>query len=250
MLTDPVFYLLAVPAVVFAGISKGGFGSGAAFAATPILALIVEPAVALGIMLPLLMLVDAVTLRPYWRRWSWPDARALIIGALPGVALGAWLYQVANADVFRIMIGVLSLGFVAYQLGFARGNLRVQTRPFPKWVGLGAGTVAGFTSFVSHAGGPPVAVYLLARGLAKTTYQATTVLTFWAVNILKAVPYAFLGIFTFETLTLNVILAPAALVGAWLGVVAHRLVPERVFFAITYVLLVCTGSKLIFDALT
>jgi hypothetical protein len=157
---------------------------------------------------------------------------------------------VANADVFRIMIGVLSLGFVAYQLGFARGNLRVQTRPFPKWVGLGAGTVAGFTSFVSHAGGPPVAVYLLARGLAKTTYQATTVLTFWAVNILKAVPYAFLGIFTFETLTLNVILAPAALVGAWLGVVAHRLVPERVFFAITYVLLVCTGSKLIFDALT
>lgn len=250
MLTDPVFYLLAVPAVIFAGISKGGFGSGAAFAATPILALIVEPAVALGIMLPLLMLVDAVTLRPYWRRWSWPDARALIIGALPGVALGAWLYQVANADVFRIMIGVLSLGFVAYQLGFARGNLRVQTRPFPKWVGLGAGTVAGFTSFVSHAGGPPVAVYLLARGLAKTTYQATTVLTFWAVNILKAVPYAFLGIFTFETLTLNVILAPAALVGAWLGVVAHRLVPERVFFAITYVLLVCTGSKLIFDALT
>lgn len=250
MLTDPVFYLLAVPALIFAGISKGGFGSGAAFAATPILALIVEPAVALGIMLPLLMLVDAVTLRPYWRRWSWPDARALIIGALPGVALGAWLYQVANADVFRIMIGVLSLGFVAYQLGFARGNLRVQTRPFPKWVGLGAGTVAGFTSFVSHAGGPPVAVYLLARGLAKTTYQATTVLTFWAVNILKAVPYAFLGIFTFETLTLNVILAPAALVGAWLGVVAHRLVPERVFFAITYVLLVCTGSKLIFDALT
>ncbi|MEO0692443.1 MAG: sulfite exporter TauE/SafE family protein, partial [Pseudomonadota bacterium] len=80
MLTDPVFYLFAIPAVMFAGISKAGFGSGASFAAAPLLALIVEPAVALGIMLPLLMLVDAVTLRPYWKRWSLPDAKLLILG--------------------------------------------------------------------------------------------------------------------------------------------------------------------------
>ncbi|MEM9476642.1 MAG: sulfite exporter TauE/SafE family protein [Pseudomonadota bacterium] len=250
MLTDPIFYLIAIPAVVFAGISKAGFGSGAAFAATPLLALIIEPAVALGIMLPLLMLVDAVTLRPYWRRWSFPDARLLILGGVPGVALGAWLYQVANADVFRILIGAISIAFVAYQIAGRRGLIRAATLPLGRGVGLMTGTIAGFTSFVSHAGGPPVAVYLLSRGLDKTTYQATTVLTFWAVNILKFVPYAFLGIFTAETLLVNAVLAPAALLGAWLGVIAHRLVPERVFFAITYVLLVTTGGKLIFDALT
>lgn len=250
MLTDPIFYLFAIPAVVFAGISKAGFGSGAAFAATPLLALIIEPAVALGIMLPLLMLVDAVTLRPYWRRWSFPDARLLILGGVPGVALGAWLYQVANADVFRILIGAISIAFVAYQIAGRRGLIRAATLPLGRGVGLMTGTIAGFTSFVSHAGGPPVAVYLLSRGLDKTTYQATTVLTFWAVNILKFVPYAFLGIFTAETLLVNAVLAPAALLGAWLGVIAHHLVPERVFFAITYVLLVTTGGKLIFDALT
>lgn len=250
MLSDPLFYLVAIPAVIFAGISKGGFGSGAAFAATPILALMVDPGLALGIMLPLLMLVDAVTLRPYWKRWSWADARVLVIGSVPGVALGAWLYQIANADVFRFLIGAVSIGFVAYQLIGKRIGGGRAAKPFAPSVGVFTGTVAGFTSFVSHAGGPPVAIYLLARGLAKTTYQATTVLTFWAVNILKAVPYAFLGIFTLESLTVNLVLAPAALLGAWLGVVAHRLVPERVFFSITYALLLTTGSKLIFDALS
>jgi uncharacterized membrane protein YfcA len=246
---DATFFLLAVPAVIFAGISKGGFGSGAAFAATPILALVIDPRLALGFMLPLLMLIDVATLGPYWRKWSWPDAKLLVLGALPGVVLGVALYKVANADVFRFLIGAMAVGFVAFQIGRARGLIRASERPAGMAAGLLAGVVAGFTSFVSHAGGPPVAMYLLSQRLTKTAFQATTVLVFWAVNISKAVPYAFLGIFTAETIWANVLLAPAALLGAWLGVKAHRLVPERVFFGITYVLLAITGTKLIWDAL-
>jgi uncharacterized membrane protein YfcA len=246
---DLTFFLLAVPAVVFAGISKGGFGSGAAFAATPILALVVDPRLALGFMLPLLMLIDVATLRPYWRKWSWRDARLLMIGSLPGTALGVALYSVANADVFRFLIGAMAVGFVAFQLARARGLIRGAERPAGTVAGFVAGIVAGFTSFVSHAGGPPVAMYLLSQRLTKTAFQATTVLVFFVVNITKAAPYAFLGIFTAETLWANVLLAPAALAGAWLGVKAHRIVPERVFFGITYVLLAITGTKLIWDAL-
>jgi len=130
------------------------------------------------------------------------------------------------------------------------GLLRPSQRPMPGWAGLVAGVVAGFTSFVSHAGGPPAAVYLLSRRLDKTQFQATTVLVFWAYNIVKFVPYAFLGIFTVETLMFDLILAPVALFGAWLGVRAHRVVPESLFFGITYVLLAVTGTKLIWDALT
>jgi hypothetical protein len=249
MLTDPVFYAVAIPAVVFAGISKGGFGSGAAFAATPILALVVEPGVALGVMLPVLMLIDVATLKAYWGKWSWPDARQLMLGGLPGVMLGAALWQVAPDDVFRVLIGLVALGFVAWKLLDARAMLRFEPRPYPGWVGPFTGVIAGFTSFISHAGGPPVAVYLLARGLAKTTYQATTVLTFWAINVFKFFPYAFLGIFTLETLATDLILAPFALLGAWLGVKAHRIVPERLFFGVTYTMLTLAGAKLLYDAL-
>ena len=257
MWNDPAFLALAIPGAVFAGVSKGGFGSGAAFAATPLLALAVGPGAALGVMLPLLMLIDLAVLRPYWGRWSWPDARLLILGGLPGVALAAALWRVAPADFFRVLIGLLALGFVAWQM---RGRLarlvgsrapaasRGAPRPPDRALGLAAGLVAGFTSFVSHAGGPPVAVYLLARGHSKTAYQATTVLVFWAVNLAKAFAFAGLGLFTAETLAADAVLAPFALLGAAIGVRAHHLVPERAFFAITYTLLSVAGAKLIWDA--
>lgn len=243
-------YAVAAFAALFAGVSKGGFGSGAAFAGAAILALLVPPGVALGLMLPLLLLIDVVTLRPYWRQWSWPDARLLIIGGVPGALLGAALFRLAQPDVIRLLIGVISLAFVIWQLAVRGGLAQQPDRALPRWAGLLSGAVAGFTSFVSHAGGPVAAVFLLSRGLGKTGFQATTVIVFAVFNIIKVGLYAMLGIFTLQTLILDVALAPFALLGAWLGVRAHRLVPERLFFAITYGLLTVTGAKLIWDGLT
>jgi len=170
----------------------------------------------------------------------------LILGGLPGVALGAALFTVANDDVLRLLIGAVALSFVLWQVTPYRPNRRIE----PGGMGVLAGIVSGFTSFVSHAGGPSAAVYLLARGLDKTTYQSTTVLVFWVLNIAKAVPYGFLGVFTAETLWAAMWLAPFAVAGTFLGVWAHRIISERLFFAVTYVMLTLTGSKLIWDALT
>lgn len=251
MLTlDLTFFLIAGPAVIFAGISKGGFGSGAAFAAASVLALVVEPGLALGVMLPLLMLIDVSTLRPYWGKWDMQAAVLLIAGGVPGVALGALLYKIAEPDVFRVLIGAISIGFVLWQMLKASGMLKPRSRALTRRAGAFAGLIAGFTSFVSHAGGPPAAVYLLSKSLTKTQYQATTVIVFWAINIAKFVPYAFLGMFTAQTFVANLVLAPFAVFGAWLGVKAHSLVPERAFFTVTYVLLTVTGLKLISDGLT
>ncbi len=243
-------FAAAIPAVIFAGISKGGFGSGAAFASASILALVLPPGQALGIMLPLLMLIDVASLRAFWRRWSWPEARVLLLGAVPGTVLGAVFYAQSDPDLIRLMIGAISLLFVLWQLVQRAGQIRLAGHVFGEKTGLLAGVVMGFTSFVSHAGGPAAAVYLLGRGLDKSGYQSTTVLVFWAVNLLKAFFYAVMGLFTFATLAFDVVLAPFALLGTWLGVRAHRMVPERLFFALPYVLLTVTGSKLIWDALT
>ncbi|ETX29956.1 sulfite exporter TauE/SafE family protein [Roseivivax isoporae] len=243
-------YLVAVPAVIFAGVSKGGFGSGAAFASSSILALVLAPGAALGIMLPLLMLIDVSSLGPYWRRWSWADARLLILSGLPGVVLGAVFYDWADPDAIRFLIGAVCLAFVAWTIATKSGRLRLGQRPMGRAAGSVAGLVVGFTSFVSHAGGPAAAVYLLGRKLDKTTFQATTVLVFWALNLAKAGVYAGMGIFTRDTLILALALAPFAVLGTWIGVRLHHAVPERLFFGVTYVLLTVTGSKLIWDALT
>ncbi|MEP2531795.1 sulfite exporter TauE/SafE family protein [Shimia sp.] len=238
---------LSAAAVVFAGVSKGGFGSGASFASASMLALVMPPGQALGLLLPLLMLIDVASLKPYWRKWDVRQTWMLCLAAVPGVSFGALFYTMVNEDGLRLLIGLVSLGFVIWQLrprGVV-GNIRL-----PMWAGCLAGFAGGFTSFVSHAGGPPVAVYLLSLGLRKTTYQATTVLVFWCVNVMKAVPYAFLGIFTVETLLTDLVLVPFAFLGTWLGVKAHYAVSERVFFALTYLLLTATGCKLIWDAMT
>jgi uncharacterized membrane protein YfcA len=198
----------------------------------------------------LLMLMDASTLKPYWGKWGAHEVKLLVLGGIPGVVLGALLYKIASPDFFRLLIGCISVGFVIWQLGRAKGWIRAAQRAMPDWAGYFWGSVAGFTSFVSHAGGPPAAIYLLSRGLEKTQFQATTVLLFWILNIVKFIPYAFLGIFTWETMTADLVLAPFAVLGAWIGVKAHRFISQRQFFAITYVLLLATGSKLIWDGLT
>ncbi|MDJ0826142.1 MAG: sulfite exporter TauE/SafE family protein [Rhodobacter sp.] len=244
-----VFFALAIPAVIFAGISKGGFGSGAAFAATPLLALILEPGPAIGVMLPLLMLMDVSALRPYWRQWDPRAAWVLILGGVPGVAFGALLYGIADPDVFRLLIGVIALGFVSFQIGRGRGWIRPAARPISDKAGLGLGVIGGFTSFISHAGGPLAAIYLLSKPIDKRTYQATTVIVFWAINVVKFVPYLALGIFDRQTLIADLYLAPFAFLGVYLGVWFHRIVPERLFFRLVYIFLTVTGAKLIFDAL-
>jgi uncharacterized membrane protein YfcA len=247
---DPTFFALAIPAVLFAGISKGGFGSGAAFAATPLLALILEPAQAVGLMLPLLMLMDVAGLRSYWRQWSAVHARQLMIGMLPGIAAGWLFFRVVNADGIRLVVGAIALGFVAFQLARATGLLRIgQAFATSAW-GLFWGSVAGFTSFVSHAGGPPAAMYLLGAHLDKTRYQASTIVAFWWCNLLKFPPYLALGMFSADSARANLLLSPVAILGVVIGVRAHHLLKDRVFFGITYVLLTVTGAKLVFDAVT
>ncbi|MEM9248301.1 MAG: TSUP family transporter, partial [Pseudomonadota bacterium] len=113
---DPMLLAVGIVAALWAGISKGGFGSGAAFASGLLLATMLDPTVALGIMLPLLMLIDALTMRSYWRGWHTPSALALILGGIPGVAIGVGLVAVANDDVLRLLIAAVALGFVAWQL--------------------------------------------------------------------------------------------------------------------------------------
>jgi uncharacterized membrane protein YfcA len=250
MMTDPVFFATAAFAVTFAGISKGGFGSGAAFAAGAILATIIDPGQAIGIMLPLLMLMDVTSLKPYWRKWLPRESWLMVIGALPGVALGAWLYTRVDADVFRFLIGAIALLFVIWQWGRAAGWITTAERSLPDSFGLIAGMTAGFTSFISHAGGPPAAVYLLSKKPTKTEFQASTVIIFWAINLAKAVPYTFLGLFTLETLRLDILLSPFAILGVYIGVKGHNWLPEKWFFALTYTLLVVTGVRLIWIALT
>lgn len=244
------FFLFAIPAVLFAGISKGGFAGSAAFAATPFLALILDPGQAVGLMLPLLMLMDIGALKAFWGKWNWQIATRMITGSIFGIALGSALYGIADPDVFKFLIGFVAVGFVLYQVAKESGVLKVAQKEMPDWSGYVFAVISGFTSFISHAGGPPAAIYLLSKKMGKTEFQATTTLIFFATNFLKFPPYLALGIYSKDTIVANLILAPFAILGVYLGVIGHNKISEKMFYRLTYTFLLITGSKLIWNSLT
>ena len=128
MLTDPVFVLVAVIAILLAGVSKGGFGSGAAFAATPLVALMVRVPQAAAIMLPILCAMDLVGIITYWRKWDVQNARALMIACVPGVGIGALLFGMVDDQMLKLLLGLLALSFLVFQLLRRATVIRVQRR--------------------------------------------------------------------------------------------------------------------------
>ncbi len=252
LMQSPVFLGVTILAVLIAGIAKGGFGAGAAFASTPLIALVAPPTLALSMMLPILILMDAFGLRAYWRRWNWPTLKPLLIGAAMGIGAGALFFRFVDPAALKIMIGAVALAFVIWRALPLRPATRRPDETSPSGSMSSAlfwGGVSGFTSMTAHAGGPPVAVHLLRVGLDKTAFQATTVAFFAAVNALKLAPFIAIGLISQETLTLSLIFAPLAPLGIWLGVLAHRRLPEAIFFRLVIVLLTATALKLIWDGI-
>jgi hypothetical protein len=185
------------------------------------LALVLTPHQAVGLMLPLLMIMDVTGIRAYWRRWSWTEAWPIMLGSVLGIALAASVFAVTDADAVRLLIGALALGFVGFEVARDRGWRPAAPKGAARLRGAFWGATGGFTSFASNAGGPPVAIHLLARMHDKTTYQATTVLIFWWINIVKIGPFLSLGLVSRESLAAGLWLAPVAVAGMLLGVGAQ-----------------------------
>jgi uncharacterized membrane protein YfcA len=245
VVTDPLFYALAIPAFLITGISKGGFGSGLGSIAVPMLALVIPVPQAAAIMLPLLLTMDLFGLWGYRNKWDRTNMRIMLPGAAVGLVLGYLSFRYLDEHWIRLLVGVIAIGFV----------LNVWLRPGvagraarPSW-GKGSfwSAVSGLVSFVANAGGPPISVYLLPQRMDKTLFVGTTVLYFAALNYAKIVPYWWLGQFSNENLLTSLVLLPLAPLGMWLGMWLHGRVNDVAFYRWVNVLLLISGIKLVWD---
>jgi uncharacterized membrane protein YfcA len=229
------------------GISKGGFGGGLGVAAVPLMALVISPVQAAAILLPILCVMDLVALWKFRGKWVWPELRILLPASLIGILVGTLLFEYMSASVVRLIVGVVAITFTLHYWANKQRAASTGLPDYPRSYGMIGGSVAGFTSFVAHSGGPPVSMYLLRRPLDRTDFAATAILFFAVVNYVKLIPYAWLGQFDTSNLATSaalVVLAPiGVLIGAWL----HARVSDRFFFTLVYVLLFVVGLKLIYD---
>lgn len=245
MIDDPLFYALAIPALFLTGISKGGFGSGLGIVAVPMMSLAIPVTQAAAVMLPILCLMDVFGVLGYRRSWDRANMRIMAPGAVLGIGLGALTFGALDEGWVRLLIGLIAVVFTAQRL---LGLFPKDVDPGPNVAkGVFWSAMSGFTSFVAHAGGPPLSVYLLPQRLDKTVFAGTTVLFFAFVNYVKLAPYAWLGQFTSDNLATALVLAPIAPVGIWAGMWLHSRIDATLFFRVCYVLLFFTGVKLVYD---
>lgn len=249
MITDPWFYVAAIPAVLLFGVAKGGFGGGLGVIAVPLMALVVSPLQAAAVLLPILCLMDLVGLWAYRGKWLWPELRILVPASLVGIAAGTMLFGYMSVAVLRLIVGTVAIVFTLHFFVTSRQRRAASLPPFPPAVGLIAGAAGGFTSFIAHSGGPPISMYLLRRPLNRTDFVATTVLLFAVINYVKLAPYAWLGQLSTENLLTSAVLSPLAPIGVYTGVWLHRKVSDTFFFRLMYVLLLLVGAKLLYDGL-
>lgn len=246
VITDPWFYAVAVPAVLLMGISKSGFGAGFGALAVPLMALAVPVPQAAAILLPLLAVMDALGLAALMKEADRSVLKLLLPAGLLGTVIGTVLFGLLPAHVVAGVVGALTLLFLAQRLFFPP---QADAPPPPRWLGFGLGTASGFTSFVAHAGGPPVSVYLLPLRLSPVVFTATTAVFFAVVNASKWIPYAWLGLIDFTNMATSLLLMPLAPIGVWVGVRLVRRVNQQLFYRLIYLGMFLTGGKLLWDGL-
>lgn len=244
LITDAGFYAVAIPAVLMLGISKSGFGSGFGSLAVPLMALSVTVPQAAAILMPLLFVMDVLGLHAWRRHFDWKLIRFLLPFGLLGTVVGTVLFRLLDARLVAGIVGAFTLAFLAQRLLFPP---RADSAPPPRWIGAILTTMSGFTSFIAHAGGPPINAYMVPMRLSPQAFTATLAVFFFTLNMSKWIPYGWLGLLDLRNMATSVVLLPFAPIGVMVGVkLAHRISPV-LFYRLVYLGMLLTGLKLVWD---
>lgn len=248
MVTNPLFYAAAIPALLIWGISKGGFAGGLGILAVPLMSLTMPPSQVTGIMLPCLILMDLMSVWAYRRSFDGRNLLILLPSALIGNLLGTLTFSWFDDRLIGLIIGLIAVAFTLD--AWLRRSLEAlpARRSFLK--GTFWGTVAGFTSFVSHAGAPPLNMYLIPQRLEKSIFAGTSVMYFTFVNLTKVPSFYALGQLSRGNLLTALVLSPLAPVGVAIGVWLHGKINATWFYRVIYALVFGSGLQLVWEGAT
>ena len=246
MITDPLFYFFAFPAILIFGIAKGGFGNAIGVVAVPLMALAVSPLQAAAILLPILCVMDVFAIRKFWRQWDVTNIVIMLPAGCVGVLVGSLTFSYLNEGHVRLLIGLLALIFALNFWLKSPGSIQKE----PDYIkGSFWSVIGGFTSFGIHSGGPPVNIYLLPQKLHPKVFMGTCAMFFWITNYVKLIPYFILGQLDSQNLQTSLVLLPLAPIGVGFGYYLHTRVSTKKFYNIFNFFLIITGCKLTYDGI-
>jgi hypothetical protein len=234
-------WCLAALGAILVGVSKTGI-TGLSLIFVSIFAGIMPARRSTGLVLPLLMVGDAIAVLSYRRHAQWRHVWRLLPWAGAGVVIGFFAMGHMNDRQARFSIGLIVLGLAVLYIvrRLRRGGDREEHAP---WFAPVIGILAGFTTLIANAAGPLTVIYLLAMRLPKMEYMGTTAVFFLLLNLFKLPFMIGLGLITRESLSLNLALVPAVLAGAWLGKWLLGRINQRAFENIVLALALVAGAS-------
>ncbi|MAI97768.1 MAG: hypothetical protein CML37_03650 [Rhodobacteraceae bacterium] len=247
MQNDIIFWLVATFAAIFVGLGKGGLPVVAALA-VPSLSLFMSPIAAAGLLLPVYVVSDIFALIFYRKNFEYNVLKIGIFGMTIGVLIGWATAHVVIEWIVTLIIGLMGTLY-ALKLIFSKFINEKEERSLSRSKGIFWCTIAGFTSFISHNGGPPWQIFILPMRLSKSVYVGTSVIAFSYVNAIKIPPYFFLGQINLDTLQIAFYLIFPAALAVYLGYQLVRLISDKLFFIIVSWALLMISLKLIWDGL-
>ena len=243
MTDSALFWVAAIAASFFVGGSKGGLPM-IALLSVPTMSLVMNPMKGAALLLPVYIVSDVFGIWIYRHSYSKRNLAILIPAAALGIVAGYLLAGRTDENAVRVIIGVVGLSFLAMRL---RARFLGMAKPRPPDVprGLFWGSISGFTSFVSHAGGPAFQLYALPQQMPKMTFAGTATILFAVINLMKVPPFLALGLIQWGDMKTVATLAPVAIFGAWFGYRITRIIPERTFYVIVEIALFLISINLI-----
>lgn len=242
------FWAAASVAAFVVGASKGGLPMVGALG-VPLLALVMPPVAAAALLLPVYIVSDWVGLWAYRKEFDRRNLMILVPAMVLGVAVG-WAtasFTMEHDWIVTLLVGLIGL-FYCVTAVMRRGDKPAKPADVPR--GVLWGGIAGFTSFVSHTGGPPYQMYTLPQKLPKMVFAGTSTIVFAIINVVKVVPYWALGEFNPGNLQMAAMLTPVAVAGAVIGYMMTKVLPEKLFFRLVEVALLILSLQLIYKAIS
>ena len=242
-----LFFITVVPAIILFGIAKSGLGGSIALISIPLMTLSMSLTEALAIILPILIFSDFIAMYRFRKDYDIDTLKLIVPSDAVGIVIGSFTFSYFSEDLLKFIVALMGFLFSAHYFLFKKNKIIPKKKNFLK--GSIFTSIAGFTSFCVHAGGTPTSIYLLPLRMKKEIYVGTRVFFFTFVNLIKLPFYIYLSMVSFQTFKLSMMLVPLAIIGIYIGYRILKIIDEKLFYNILYVLILVTSSKLIFDFL-
>ena len=237
------WFVIALSAIMV-GLTKTGI-PGVGILVVPLMAGVLPARSSVGVLLGILILADLFAVGYYRRNAQWQHLVRLLPIAFMGIIAGYFALRAVSDEQLKPIIGIIVLAMLGFN--YWRSKVRSEDAPIPTqwWFVVGLGFLAGVTTMMANAAGPIMIIYLLAMKLPKIEFVGTSAWFFFVVNWLKVPFSAKLELMTVESLKLNLMMLPFITIGAVLGILVLKKIPQKAFNIIVQVLAAAAAIKLL-----